>query len=161
MESGRPGKKKIFGKALLLKLQHYCAYQERAQHEVREKIWSEETFGQDAEQLIGALIEDGFLNEERFALAYAGGKFRMRQWGRLKIKQGLKLKRVPEKLIARALNSIDGDEYVATLKTLLEKKEALLKEKHPLKRKQHLVSYAVGKGYERELIFSVLKDGDE
>jgi regulatory protein len=161
MKNRNPLKAKIEGKALLLKLQNYCAYQERSQHETREKIYAEQTFGQEAEQLISKLIEEGFLNEERFALAYAGGKFRMKQWGRNKIRQGLKLKRVPGKLIEKALNSIDNDTYIRILKSLLTKKDASLKEKNPLKRKQALLNYAVAKGYERDIIYMLLRIGNE
>src|SRR5690606_37513522 len=112
----------------------------------------------DVEEVISELIQTNFLNEERFAIAYTLGKFRMKNWGRLKIKQGLKLKRVSEKLITKALKQLDGDEYYITLTKVLEKKSALLKEKDPFKKRSRLFQYASGRGVESDLILESLRD---
>src|SRR3981081_925734 len=91
----------------LLKAQKYCAYQERSQQEVRDKLYSWGLHKRDVENSIAELITSGFLKEERFALAFAGGKFRMKGWGRIKIKQALKQKSVSDNLIRQALKAID------------------------------------------------------
>jgi regulatory protein len=149
--------KKVIGKMqALAKLESYCAYQERSQQEARDKLYEYGLYPNEVEETISELIQNNFLNEERFAMAYAQGKFRMKHWGRIKIKQGLKLKRVSDKLIVKALNSIDGDDYLKSLHSLLTKKAALIKEKHPQKRNYKLVSYALGKGYERDVVWDVI-----
>ncbi|SEO09532.1 regulatory protein [bacterium A37T11] len=142
------------------KAESYCAYQDRSQQEVRDKLYSWGLHRADVENLISELIVDQFLSEERFAQAYVSGKFRMKQWGKVKIKQGLKTKSVPDKLIAQALASIDPSEYVATLKELLQKKAKTVHEANAYKRKAKLVNFALAKGYESDLIFDLLNDND-
>lgn len=144
-------------KTALVKAESWCAYQERAQQEVRDKLYEWNLKPNEVEELITELITTNFLNEERFAMAYVSGKTNIKKWGKIKIKQGLKLKKVPEKLIQKALNSIDGDQYLANLLATAEKKSAVLNEKDPLKRKYKLVSYLQSKGFENDLIFLVLK----
>lgn len=142
----------------LQKAEKYCVYQERSQQEVRQKLYDLGLYPRDVEQIISELIGNNFLNEERFANAYALGKFRIKGWGKIKIKQGLKLKRVPEGMIKKALQQIDLDDYLAKLKGILEKKSVLLKDKEPYKRSYQLKQYAFGKGYEGNLVADVLKD---
>jgi regulatory protein len=157
-----PDKKKIKldRKAALAKAEHYCAYQERAQQEIRDKLYEWGLWSDDVEGIISELIETNFLNEERFTQAYVSGKFNIKQWGKIKIKQGLKLKRIPDKMIQRALNGIDHDDYLKAILTAAQKKAPLIKEKEAFKRSYKLVSYLMGKGFERELIIEVLKAND-
>ena len=143
-------------KSALFKAEHFCAYQERSQQEVRDKLFSFGLKPGEVEEVIAELIEGNFLNEERFAYAYALGKFRMKGWGRQKIKQALKLKRVSPKLIELALKQINGDDYFERLKVLLVKKEALLKEADPFKRRLKLIQYGLSKGFEKDLILDAL-----
>lgn len=142
----------------LQKAEKYCAYQERSQQEVRQKLYDLGLYPRDVELIISELISNNFLNEARFANAYALGKFRIKGWGKIKIKQALKLKRVPEGMIKKALLQIDLDDYLAKLKGILEKKAAVLKEKEPYKRSYQLKQFAFGKGYEGNLVAEVLKD---
>ncbi len=142
------------------KAEAFCAYQERAQQEVRDKLYHWGLYPAVVEQVIADLITEGFLNEERFALAYASGKFRMNGWGKHKIKQGLTQKATSAPLIKAALNSLDEQEYREKLLNLLRAKARLEKEKDPYKRKNKLVRYALGKGYESELILELLNDND-
>lgn len=156
------GKKqiKLDKKSALAKAEHYCAYQERAQQEIRDKLYEWGLWSNDVEELISELIQTNFLNEGRFTQAYVSGKFNIKHWGKIKIKQGLKLKRIPDKMIQRALNSIDHDEYLKTIQSLAEKKAPLIKEKDAFKRQYKLVSYLMGKGFERDLIILALKTSD-
>src|ERR1700761_4152051 len=101
--------------AAYTKAENYCAYQERSQQEVRDKLYDWEQKPDAVERIITRLIENNFLNEERFAKAYATGKFNQKGWGKIKIKQGLKLKRVPDVLIKKALQTIPDDDYHKTL----------------------------------------------
>ena len=152
-----PKKQKIIDEQMALeKAGHYCAYQERSQQEVRDKLYEWGLWPAAVENIIVKLIGDGFLNEERFAKAYAIGKFRQKAWGKIKIKQGLKLKKVPDVLIKKALISINYDDYFETLRTVIEKKAALLKETDAYKRRYKLHQYALSRGFESDLINDVL-----
>ncbi|OCX53763.1 RecX family transcriptional regulator [Mucilaginibacter sp. PPCGB 2223] len=142
----------------LTKAEHYCAYQERSQQEVRNKLYDWGLYPRDVEQILSTLIENNFLSEERFAKAYVQGKFNQKGWGRIKIKQGLKLKRVPDVLIRKALSIIDTDAYEQALKHTLEKKARLLNEKNAYKRNYKLQQYALNRGFESELVADMLKD---
>ena len=155
----KPEKKKIIydKKQALAKAESYCAYQERSQQEIRDKLYDWGLHHDEVEEVITELILTNFLNEERFAMSYVSGKFNIKKWGKIKIKQGLKLKKVPEKMIIKALNSIDYDKYLQTILTAAEKKSAVLVEKDPYKRKYKLMTYLMGKGFESNLISEVLK----
>jgi regulatory protein len=152
---------KIFSRAQSkVKAESYCAYQERSQYEVRNKLYEWGLHQREVEEIISELIADNFLNEERFARAYTLGKFRIKGWGKNKIKQGLKIKRVPDKMIAKALLAIDQDEYMSKLKSLLEKKQATLKESDLFKVRYLLSKYAAQKGYEQDLVGDAIRDND-
>ena len=147
-------------KVALTKAEHFCAYQERAQQEVRDKLYDWGLWPDAVENIIVKLIGDNFLNEERFAKAYVQGKFKQKGWGRIKIKQGLKIKKIPEKLLQKALLTIDGDEYFEMLTKVLSKKAALLTEKVSYKRRYKLQQYALSRGFESDLINDVLKNSE-
>ena len=148
----------IDAKTAKSKAEAYCAYQERSQYEVRGKLISLGMRDQELEQIILHLIENNFLNEERFAKAYAQGKLRIKSWGRNKIKQGLMFKQVSVPLIKKALQHLDGDEYLLKLKEVIERKEKLVKEKVPYQRIYKLTNYAMSRGFEQDLICFVLKE---
>lgn len=146
----------------LIKMQSWCAYQERAQQEARDKLYELGMWQEAVENIISKLIEDNFLNEERFAMQFARGKFNIKKWGRIKIRMELKQRRISDYCLKKALQQIDETEYMATLKKLIESKRKLTKEKNPIKLKYKLMSYALSKGYEKDLVFDVLNDlGDE
>jgi len=144
----------------LRKGQKYCAYQERSQQEVRDKLYSYGLHKKDVEQIIAELITSGFLKEERFAFAFAGGKFRMKSWGRIKIKLALRQKNVSENLIRQALKSIDERDYKRALKKILEEKSELVKEKNLQKKNYKMAQYAISRGFEPELVWEILSDKD-
>ena len=147
-------------KAALMKAEHYCAYQERAQQEIRNKLYDWGLHSADVENIISELITTNFLNEERFAMAYVSGKFNIKKWGKIKIKQGLKLRKVPDRMITKALNSINYDDYLQVIQDAAEKKLRTITEKDPYKRKHKLMTYLMGKGFESDVILSVLKDNN-
>jgi len=147
-------------KVALTKAEHFCAYQERAQQEVRNKLYEWGLWTDAVENIISQLITTNYLNEERFAKAYAQGKFKQKAWGRIKIKQGLKLKKVSDVLIKKALQSIDADDYLHTLQKVINKKAALITEKNEFKRNYKLQQHAMSRGYEADLIADVLKNSD-
>src|SRR5258705_1416789 len=109
------------------KIKQYCAYQERCHSEVRGKLYSYSLTGPEAGKAISKLVEENYLNEERFAVQFAGGKFRIKQWGRVKIKYELKQKRVSEYNIKIGIKEIEEEEYIKTLQKLTEKKWTSIK----------------------------------
>jgi regulatory protein len=150
-------KKKIYDKkSAKAKAENYCAYQERSQQEVRDKLYEWGLHSKEVEEVISELIVDNYLNEERFAIAYALGKFRIKKWGKVKIKQGLKLKKVSDYCIKKAMNAIDPDDYEQTLKEVIAKKNTLTNEKNEFKRKSQLAAYAISRGFESELVYSLI-----
>ncbi|MBS4066336.1 MAG: RecX family transcriptional regulator [Chitinophagaceae bacterium] len=141
------------------KLKHYCAYQERCHSEVKEKLYSFGLRKTDVEDLLTQLIDEDYLNEERFAVQFAGGKFRMKQWGRVKIKYELKQKQVSPYCIKKALATIDEEAYASVLQKLaVEKLKTLRAETNHFVRKRKLQDYLLQKGYELDLIQPYLKN---
>jgi regulatory protein len=140
----------------LQKLKQYCAYQERSHAEVKQKLWDLGVKRAEHDEIISSLIEEDYLNEERFAKAFAGGKFRMKDWGRKKIYYALKEKQVSEYNIKKAMKEIDEATYQETIKELAEKKYALLKGEQYLVRKKKTIDYLLQKGYESELVTAVV-----
>ncbi len=159
MYSDQQPKKKIYlPKEAKLKAADYCAYQERSQQQVRDKLYDYGLHFDEVEEVISDLIVDGYLNEERFAKAYAGGKFRIKQWGRHKILQGLKQHRISEYCIKKGLAEIDGEDYYNTLSSLLLKKVNSIKASNDFDRRNKLARFAIGRGFENSLVWEVIKD---
>ncbi len=135
-----------------VKIAAFCAYQERCQKEVREKLHERGVYGVIAEELIVDLISAGFLNEERFAQAFVRGKFRLKKWGKNKIMQGLKFKNISQNCMKSGIEEIDEHEYLETLSLLTEKKWNSISEKDVFKKKHKVFQYLIGRGFESELI---------
>jgi regulatory protein len=150
-------KKQLTKEQTLQKLKHYCDYQERCHSEVREKLYSLGAAKRDHDEIISTLIEEGCLNEERFAIAFARGRFRIKQWGRVKIKYELKQKQVSDYSIKKALKQINEEEYSETLKKLAEEKYAALKDEQYLVRKKKTMDYLMQKGFESELLAAAIQ----
>jgi len=150
-------KKYLTKEQALQKLKHYCAYQERCHRDVKEKLYNLGVWKKEHDEIITSLIEENYLNEERFAIAFAGGKFRVKQWGRVKIKYELKQKQVSDYCIKKALNQIDDEEYLKVLKSLADKKYASLKNEQYLVRKKKTTDYLLSRGFESELVRVIIE----
>lgn len=107
---------------ILDQMRRYCASQDRCHSEVRSKLLKKQVYGDDLEEILSQLVNEDFLNEERFARSYVRGKFRMNKWGRFKIKLMLKQKRVSDYCIRKGMEEIKEEEYLTTIDELLEKK---------------------------------------
>ena len=142
-------------KFFLEKAQKYCAYQERSIFDVKMKLISWNVNEAIISKIILQLKKEDFINEERFTLAFATGKFRNNRWGRNKISYALHKKQIPDLTIQIALNSIDEEEYIKTLKAVLSSKK--IDDDNEFRRKNKLVKYAQQKGYQPELAWKVLK----
>ena len=151
--------KNIGTERALQKIKHYCACQERSHYQVKEKLYSFGLYKKEVETLLSQLIEENYLNEERYAIAFAGGKFRINHWGRVKIKYELAKNNVSEYCIKAALRSIDEKEYASSLHKLFETKMKTLKtEKNIFIKKKKLTSYLMQKGFEPALISNLLEN---
>lgn len=151
-------KKTLTKEQALQKARHYCAYQERSHAEVKEKLFQLGVWKKEQDEIIASLIEDNYLNEERFAIAFAGGKHRIKHWGKVKIRYELKQKQVSDYCIKKALKQFDDDDYLRALTVLASDKYESLKGEQYLVRKKKTIDYLHYKGYESELITAVMKD---
>lgn len=151
-------KKYLTPNEALPKIQKYCAYQERHHQEVRDKLYSYGLHQNEVEALISELITSGFLNEERFAKAFAGGKFRVKHWGRNKIVNELKFKGISKRCIQTGLKEIDEADYRKELQNQLKKKIKSTDEANPFKKRDKVARFAIGKGYEPELVWEYVMD---
>ncbi|MBS1747884.1 MAG: RecX family transcriptional regulator [Bacteroidetes bacterium] len=141
----------------LQKAKHFCAYQERCHSEVRDKLYSYGLHRNEVEQLLTLLIEENFLNEERFAIAYAGGKFRIKHWGKEKIKYALKQKQVSDYCIRKGLSQIEDADYKKIFTMLANRKLTTLKsEKNIFIKKRKIKDYLRQRGFELQLINAYL-----
>ena len=144
----------------LNKLQRYCAYQDRCHQEVENKLREYGIFGEDADDIMVELINDKFLDEERFARSYARGKFRMKKWGRTKIKQELKLRAVSKYCIKKAMTEIEEEAYQKVLREMLRKKTGEYKGKF-YERKIKAARFAMNKGFESTLTWKLANELEE
>jgi len=152
-------RKQLTKEESIQKIRHYCHYQNRCHLEVKEKLYS---FGLEknlVDELLVMMIEENSLNEEKFAIAFAQGKFRIKKWGKVKIKNELKLRQVSSFCINTALDAIDRDEYMQAIEKLAAKRLGSLKmEKNILVKKRKLQDYLLRKGYEHGLIQKISTD---
>ncbi len=142
----------------LPRLEGFCAYRERAPREVTDKIRELGLRGAEAEQLFDVLADDGFFSEERFARAFAGGKFRQNYWGRVRIRLELQQRGISPKMIAEALAEATPDEaYHAVFQKLMEKKRAELERLGAENAREKLAAYLIRTGFEPDLVFPNLR----
>ena len=135
------------------KIENWCAYRDRSVDETKQKLYSYGLNSTQVDKLILELTDDKFLNDERFAESFVTGKFRIKSWGKQKIYAHLSQKRIDKKLITSALATLDYDEYLATAQRLVEKKWKLLeRESDQWKRKQKVIQYVAGRGFEFDAI---------
>ena len=160
--SGSQRKLKISKEMALQKIRHFCGYQERCHSEVKEKLYSMGVWKNDVDEIISQLIEENYLNEERFAIQFAGGKFRMKQWGKVKIHFELRQKKISEYCIKKAMKEIDDEDYLQVLKKLATQKINSLKgEKNIFVKKRKLQDFLLQRGFEPDLINQFVHKRDD
>ena len=131
-------------------LKKYCIYQDRCHSEVRTRLLKLKIYGDDLEDIISDLIQENYLNEERFAKAYVRGKYRMKSWGRIRIIMGLKQKKVSEYCIRQGMKEILEEEYIENLERLLRKRVDIRPASNKLTLQNELIKFARNKGYSYE-----------
>ena len=150
-------KQRLSKEEAIKKIKHYCAYQERCHNEVKGKLYGYGLRTVEVNEVIANMIENNYLNEERFAAQFAGGKFRMKQWGRKKIQYELQQKGVSSYIIKHALREIEQEEYVKILHKLASQKWSSLKGQQFFSKMAKTTAYLLQKGYEASLISEALK----
>ena len=140
------------------KLEHYCVYQDRCHKEVEQKIKEYRLIPEAREKILLSLLQDNFLNEERFAKNFARGKFRIKHWGKQRIVRELKFRNISAYNIKTALQEIDEQEYLKTIYRITEKRNEVLSEKNRYKRKKKLTDFLLRKGYETDLVFKTVEE---
>ena len=140
------------------KLEHYCAYQERCHQEVSQKLWSLGIKQDEADTVMVYLIDNNYLNEERFACSFVRGKHRIKHWGKIRMQNELKSRNISAYIIARALTEITDDEYLETFSALAQRHWESLRESNPLLKRKKFCDYLLRKGYESNLIYEKGKE---
>jgi regulatory protein len=151
-------KNRLTKEQALEKIKHYCGYQERCHQEVKEKLFGYGLHKKEVEEILSNIIENNYLNEERFATHFAGGKFRIKQWGKRKIQYELQQKGIGSYLIKLALKEISDEDYLVTLKKLAQKKWLSLKGEQHMLRHSKTNAYLVQKGFEPSLVSKVINE---
>jgi regulatory protein len=142
---------------IVQKLEYYCSYQERCHVEVNEKLKGFAISSDEKDKIIVHLINENFLNEERFATVFSISKFHQKKWGKIRIKNELKARKISDYLITKSLKEIPENEYETTFHTLAEKHWDSITEKNPLKKRKKFCDYLLRKGWESNLIYEKLK----
>jgi regulatory protein len=140
------------------KIEHYCAYQERCHEEVVSKLRSMKLDTQETDEIIAHLIESNFLNESRFACSFARGKHRIKHWGKIRIVNELKFRKITTYNINLALKEITSEEYSATFHNLAERHWEALRESDSLKKRKKFCDYLLRRGFESNLVYEKVKE---
>jgi len=143
---------------ILQKMEYYCSYQERCHIEVSEKLRSFVLNQDEKDRIIVHLIESNFLNEERFASIFSISKFHQKKWGKIRIKNELKARKISDYLVTKALKEIPSEEYEMTFETLAEKHWESITEKNDLKKRKKFCDYLLRKGWESERVYEKVKE---
>ena len=141
--------------SVLKKILHYCSYQDRCVSEVKTKISTFEISSSDKERIMQLLIDEGFIDDKRFANTFVRSKIHLKKWGVNKIRMSLKMKGISDDIISEALSEIDLDFYREDLIKILKAKK--INESDDFKRKAKLAQYAIQKGYEPALVWEAVK----
>ena len=139
-------------------MEHYCVYQERCHQEVVQKLKGFGMIPQVIDHIVAHLINENYLNEERFAKSFARGKFRIKKWGKNRIVNELRARNISRFIIQSALKEIPEGDYLDTLESLATKRLSEIKETHPQKRKKKLADYLLYRGWESHLVYNQIKE---
>jgi regulatory protein len=145
-------------KEAVQKIEHFCAYQERCHEEVVSKLWSMKMSPDEIDEIIVHLIEHNFLSEARFACSFARGKHRIKYWGKIRITNELKMRKIGQNLINLALKEITPEEYITTFEDLAERNWKSISEKNILKKRKKFCDYMLRRGFESHLIYEKVRE---
>jgi regulatory protein len=134
-----------------------CSTGEKCEYDIREKLQSWGVSSEDEDKIIERLVEEKFLDENRFAQSFAKDKFRFNKWGKIKIAYALRQKQISSLVIQEALENIEDEEYMNLLIDILKAKQKSTKFKDENDRQQKLFRFAQSRGFEGDLIFKVIR----
>lgn len=154
----KPQKKSFTVDEIKRKIEQFCVYQDRCHKEVEQKMRDYELIPEAREMILLSLMQDNFLNEERFAKSFARGKFRIKSWGKQRIIRELKFRDISAYNIKTALKEIDENEYLDTIYRVTEKRSNSISETNSYKKKKKLIDFLMRKGFENELIFKTVNE---
>ncbi|WP_240723672.1 regulatory protein RecX [Flavobacterium sp. J27] len=157
----KENKAKLSLQDILTKMEYYCSYQERCYKEVEEKLFSYRVTSSEKETILIYLIENNYINEERFAKSFTRGKHNYKHWGKLRIKNELKFRNISSKIIELALQEIDEEKYLNNFNTIAEKHWHTIKERKGPKKNKKFSDYFLRRGYESYLIYDKLQELDK
>jgi len=144
--------------AILARIQHYCAYQERCFRDVENKLTQWKVSPSKFNQIKNMLISEGFINEERFARVFVRGKFHINKWGRSKIRYELKSRNIPDRIILQSMEEIGDDDYLRTIRELILKKSSEINSGKNLNVREKILTFVTGKGFEYDLTSKILTE---
>jgi len=145
---------------VLDKMAKYCAYQERCVKEVTDKLKTFEISAKDQEDILNYLIDNRFVDNERFAKAFVRGKINQSGWGLNKIRYHLMQKGIDKELIDATLEDFDQEVYRQRLIEVLQTKSKTVKAPNEFEKNRKLAAYAIQKGFEPSLVWEVIKNGE-
>jgi regulatory protein len=145
-------------KEAIQKIEHFCSYQERCHEDIATKLRSMKMNQDEIDTILVHLITENFLNEERFACSFARGKHRIKHWGKIRITNELRYKKITQTLIHKALQEITPEEYLNTFHTLAERQWDSIQETNTLKKQKKWCDYLLRKGFESNLVYDKLKE---
>ncbi len=138
-----------------------CSGSEHCTAQIEEKLRQWEVDEADAARIIDYLVKEKYIDNARFSRAFVSDKFRYNHWGRLKIRQALRFLHIPDPDIREALEAIDEDEYAETLRKIIVQKARSLRDEDPYVRRAKLVRHAASRGFETDIVLSLLSDFPE
>ncbi|MDP1621029.1 MAG: regulatory protein RecX [Bacteroidales bacterium] len=144
--------------AIMVRIRHFCAYQERCSHEVDQKLMQWKVSQAKTRQIMRQLKEEGFIDEERYARIFVRSKFHINKWGRIKIRYELKGRNISENLVNKAMEEIGEDDYMRTIHELVLKKKLEINSEKHLNIREKILTFVTGKGFEFDLIIKVLTE---
>lgn len=151
--------KPIFSiKEAIQKIEFFCSYQERCHEEVVAKLWTMKMDSEEIDVIMVHLIASNFLSEERFACSFARGKHRIKHWGKIRITNELKFRKISQTLINVALKEITPEEYLETFHMLAERHWKSIQETNTLKKRKKFCDYMLRRGFESNLVYDKVKE---
>ena len=146
---------------LLNKAMAYCAGKESCRTDAGQKLASWGADDKEIENIINQLVKEKFIDEERYATAFVKDKFRQNKWGKVKIAVVLRMKKIGDETISKAMDSIDEAEYLDLLKSIVEKQRKTVRAKNQYELKGKLLRHCLSKGFESHLLYNILNDPGE
>jgi len=144
--------------SILNKLERYCAYQDRCTRDVEQKLHGWKVPEQEIKRMVEKLKTERMIDDQRFASSFLRGKLSVNKWGRNRIIYELRSRKIPEAMIREVLQEIDEEIYMETIRSLILRKNREINPDKSLNKRQKIINFVVGKGFEPDLVFRVIQE---